>query len=848
MAIKKLFLAGVLSLAAAQLLQAESIELKSGWNSITASKNAAAAGDLNTANVITGDVERIIRGLKSYNQTGGGDLTVIETNKGYFVYAAQDTTLDYSDAGTVANNVTPAEGWQSIGYNQAEHINRFEKEFLYPAGLKLDNAIYGAFDYNSTQLISKLRKTELDKGYWIKTVPASDTEIVANSKNYLSFESFKGANVSPNAITGDLSLPASLYGATISWSSDTPAVIANDGTYTAPADDTSVVLTATITKNATNDTKTFSLTALNGVSAGAGVPAGAVEVQNYNIEASGASAFNEGVLIDTDPSGDNLKIYVDSSTVDVPGPNPTDKVIHLDVDGDGAEDYAIAYSASYAKLYIESVNGVKAVAGSAIESDTGALEDLTAATSTADETAVATAAANLTEAVIKGANSDLYNVTTNLNLVNTQDGVSVAWTISPSEEFLASDGMVTTPTNDAIKHTLTAYITSGAASDTKTFEVWVKDPTVTVFSDNVAVYASPGLGVLALSDDIVYQDTDLKIKRVDDDAEVKTAGLATGESPYVGHVETWETSISNVLDTTIKNDKVVVVSRAGSGEFQFTFIDMGGDMSSFTKMEDSFNPAIDNVYDAFLMGDYFIGRDGGRDSVYGFDEEGMFTQTAYMGDSIILISGKNSGDGIDYALLERYSGSYLKKFVNGVIDGSSQLGYDISSVNEHKGNIVVDGDSLYLAFHDGSMGTRTLVVFDTGTLAETNAVVLSDYLSYIYDVGFDDDYLYVTGSTDADDLSVLKLNKSDLSVVSQQDFSFTGDSYGRYAKVTEDGVYVAGSHDSSTKTALLLLDKDLNEIWRKEFSGEVKGLEVLDDSMILSTSEGIKRLDLNGNL
>ena len=65
-----------------------------------------------------------------------------------------------------------------------------------------------------------------------------------------------------SAVKGNMSLPTSYLGASISWASDTPAVIANDGTVTRPDSDTAVNLTATIDKDGLTDTKTFAVTVL----------------------------------------------------------------------------------------------------------------------------------------------------------------------------------------------------------------------------------------------------------------------------------------------------------------------------------------------------------------------------------------------------------------------------------------------------------------------------------------------------------------------------------------------------------------------------------------------------------
>jgi uncharacterized repeat protein (TIGR02543 family) len=69
-----------------------------------------------------------------------------------------------------------------------------------------------------------------------------------------------------STVTGNLTLPTTGdYETTITWSSDTPSVIANDGTVTRPpygGGNVTVTLTATISKGGESDTKTFTFTVL----------------------------------------------------------------------------------------------------------------------------------------------------------------------------------------------------------------------------------------------------------------------------------------------------------------------------------------------------------------------------------------------------------------------------------------------------------------------------------------------------------------------------------------------------------------------------------------------------------
>ncbi len=89
------------------------------------------------------------------------------------------------------------------------------------------------------------------------TVTVTDQEKVDKIKLSLQ-ETFAGFIVKE-----DLELPVEneTYGATISWASDTVAIIANDGKFTAPEETTKVKLTATITLNDVTNTIEIEVTA-----------------------------------------------------------------------------------------------------------------------------------------------------------------------------------------------------------------------------------------------------------------------------------------------------------------------------------------------------------------------------------------------------------------------------------------------------------------------------------------------------------------------------------------------------------------------------------------------------------
>lgn len=88
----------------------------------------------------------------------------------------------------------------------------------------------------------------------------SDASILSRAAESLTAAEI---NHSSLMVTGDLTLPSALNGfdgVEISWNSDKPAIVGNDGTfYGAPADSEEVQLTATLTRNGVTHEKTLTL-------------------------------------------------------------------------------------------------------------------------------------------------------------------------------------------------------------------------------------------------------------------------------------------------------------------------------------------------------------------------------------------------------------------------------------------------------------------------------------------------------------------------------------------------------------------------------------------------------------
>jgi uncharacterized repeat protein (TIGR02059 family) len=95
------------------------------------------------------------------------------------------------------------------------------------------------------------------------TQAQQDAAAVAAAKSGLNV-TFAGTETAAG-VTSDVTLPTTVSGVTvdsITWSSDKPAVISNAGAVTRPVANETVVLTATIVKGDTTETKEFTLTVL----------------------------------------------------------------------------------------------------------------------------------------------------------------------------------------------------------------------------------------------------------------------------------------------------------------------------------------------------------------------------------------------------------------------------------------------------------------------------------------------------------------------------------------------------------------------------------------------------------
>ncbi|MCH9666067.1 MAG: hypothetical protein K0U41_09530, partial [Gammaproteobacteria bacterium] len=169
-----------------------------------------------------------------------------------------------------------------------------------------------------------------------------------------------------------------------------------------------------------------------------------------------------------------------------------------------------------------------------------------------DTNAEAVAAAKTALSIGYAAGDNVNNVTTDVTLTNAgADGVTISW--ASDNVAIATDGMVTRPSNENMSVTLTATLSKGEASDTREFRVRV------IISDVGAVAVAKN----AL--DIIYMTNDSA-------AGVRANNVTFPASGANGVSITWISSNTNIItssgEVTRPNDidtEVIITATLSKG-------------------------------------------------------------------------------------------------------------------------------------------------------------------------------------------------------------------------------------------------------------------------------------------
>ena len=254
-------------------------------------------------------------------------------------------------------------------------------------------------------------------------------------------------------VTQNLTLPTTVDGVTVSWTSSNPAVVGTDGTVNRPDADTQVTLTATLTKNAATGTKPFVVLVLKKEAAVADSDKAAVRAAKTKLNIGYAA----GDSAETVTQKLTLPTNVDGVTVTWTSSNPT----VVGTDGTVSRPDADTQVTLTAILTKNAAKESKVFTVTVPKKPN--LSD-------PDTRAVETAKGKLDIGYASG--DSAAKVTQSLTLPTNIDGVTVSWT-SSNPAVVGTDGTVSRPDADA-QVTLTATLTKNAAKDSKVFTVTVK--------------------------------------------------------------------------------------------------------------------------------------------------------------------------------------------------------------------------------------------------------------------------------------------------------------------------------------------------------------------------------------
>ncbi|MDD3113775.1 MAG: lamin tail domain-containing protein, partial [Candidatus Izemoplasmatales bacterium] len=265
-------------------------------------------------------------------------------------------------------------------------------------------------------------------------------DVLAAAKTELDIEYTTGD--STLSVTGDITLPAALEeyeGLVITWSSNNTAAIQNDGSVTRSAADVSVTITATLTYEEVTETKNFTVV----VKADPTLAVAAAKTALAITYATGDSL--------TSVTG-NLTLPAFVGDVDVTWASGTPAVItDAGVVTRGAADVTVTMTATLTM---------------GTTSDTKTFDVVVKANPT-----LAVAAAKGALAITYATGDSATSVSDDVTLPTTLNGVAIAWA-SDKPAIVSATGNVSR-TLDEETVVLTATLTMGTVSDTKTFTLTV---------------------------------------------------------------------------------------------------------------------------------------------------------------------------------------------------------------------------------------------------------------------------------------------------------------------------------------------------------------------------------------
>ena len=226
------------------------------------------AGD--SASSVTADVTLVTSGLNGTTVSWASNNAAISTSGAVTRSETEDVTVTLTATVTLGALTDTKTFVLTVIIDEAEPCwtetaTDTANNFYIAGTIDLNTYLaYGAeYGYTTPMTLYKV------DGEWLAEMdidpscfePATDEEAVADGIADLVVGYAAGDSAS--SVTADLTLATSgSAGTSVSWASSNTAVVAADGTVTRPAANTQVTLTATVSKGAASDTKTFTVTVL----------------------------------------------------------------------------------------------------------------------------------------------------------------------------------------------------------------------------------------------------------------------------------------------------------------------------------------------------------------------------------------------------------------------------------------------------------------------------------------------------------------------------------------------------------------------------------------------------------
>ena len=318
--------------------------------------------------------------------------------------------------------------------------------------------------------------------------PLSDADALIEAQTLLTSASLTyGSGESGSSVKTDITLPsAGVNSTTITWAEKTDpgnniSISGTTASVTRPSSfssDATVVLTATITNSSGSLYKDITLTVLkmeptDDESITAALSALTVSDITFSGTETSTTVKNNFTLPLTGSNGTTISWTSANSSVDISGSTATVTRTSGDVTGNITATISKGTGTPQTKDFSIKV-----------------LADADIADVDADK-------ASLTDATIKGSNTDLGNVKVNLYLPSAgASGTAITWS-SGTPGVIADDGAVTRPASGASDETvtLTATITKGSATTTKQFTITVLK--LSASSYNITYDSNGGSGSMA---------------------------------------------------------------------------------------------------------------------------------------------------------------------------------------------------------------------------------------------------------------------------------------------------------------------------------------------------------------